>query len=376
MRSVHHLYPYPPWGWHGGTLRLRTALEASDLIASGTLSWWDRSESCWHEASPEIVGSPDPGRLETRHFDDDAGLKRRLFPSTLWESGIRPRRAMTPAVEAHADATLVLHTTYLAPMARTLRRRGWRVVVDVHDAVFRAHRDDARRASGGLRVVRRSYAASVKVREAHSLRAADGLAVAGWDDASLLAGLGLTEAVWAPTGVEADLSPAPPHDRLCVGLIGNFAHSATATAASEVLRSPLASDPSVQLLFAGLGSESWANSRGAIALGPVSRVNEFYDRVHATVVPVTNGSGMKCKLAEAALAGKAVITTPLGAAGYPPSLRAAFVIVERASLLSSSVVADAVSRVTPQTLREQFWPLVGREAAAATYAELLRGAAR
>jgi hypothetical protein len=163
----------------------------------------------------------------------------------------------------------------------------------------------------------------------------------------------------------------PESAQLCVGLLGNFHHGPTARAASELISSPLGRDPTVQLILGGIGSERYATSSRARSLGQVATVDEFYDQIHATVVPVMNGTGMKCKLAEAALSGKAVVTTRLGALGYPPELSRAFVVVDGAHSLSRRTSTDAIERLSPDTVRASFESVVGREAAARTYASAL-----
>jgi hypothetical protein len=244
-------------------------------------------------------------------------------------------------------------------------------MVDVHDAMFRGHLDDAVGASGAMRAVRGAYAGTVRRRERRALIPAHQLAVAGWDDMCLLANLGLTRATWAPTGLEARLSTAPASGQLCVGLLGNFHHGPTAQAASELIASPLGEDPAVQLILAGIGSERYTVSSGVRSLGQVETVDEFYDQIHVAVVPVTNGTGMKCKLAEAALAGKAVVTTRLGAVGYPAEMNRAFVVVDGADSINRGVITDAIEQLSPETVRASFEAVVGRQAAARTYARVL-----
>ena len=373
MTSYHHLYPFSPWGLHGGTLRLRTAVEASLLDGSATFSWWDPTRLAWRsDVALEDIGAPDPEPALAPAPSGSRGLKRRVFPFVLWEAGRKPRAHSSDVLERQPDATIVLHTTFLAPLADRLRRSGRRVVVDVHDAIFRGHLDEAIGAPAPMRALRRAYAGSVMQRERRALAPARALAVAGWDDARMLERMGLTRATWAPTGLEAQLAATPQNDRLCVGLLGNFHHSATSSAASELLRSPLGSDPDVEIVLAGIGSERHEGTPGVRTLGSITDVGEFYDRVHATVVPVTNGTGMKCKLGEAALAGKAVITTPLGATGYAPELRTAFAVVDSARALEKRVVTDAIEQASPDAVRAQFDAVVGRGAAARTYADVLQ----
>ncbi len=370
--TYHHLYPFSPWGLHGGTLRLRTAVEASRLHGTATLSWWDSTQSEWRSnVALEQIGAPDPAPAAIPTTPVATRLKRSIFPFVLWEAGRRPCSLAAPVLAEQPLATLVLHTSFMAPLADALRRNGRRVIVDVHDAIFRGHMDEAGGAPFAMRPIRTVYAASVRHRERRALASVTRLPVAGWDDARMLKGLGLAAAQWAPTGLEAQLSPMPEHGQLCIGLLGNFFHSATSGAAAELLASPLARDPAVEVILAGIGSERYEGSAKVRSLGPIASTDEFYDRVHATVVPVTNGTGMKCKLGEAALAGKAVITTQLGAAGYPPTLRSAFIVLSSAAALDKRLVIDAIEDVSPDALRAQFESVVSREAAAHTYGEIL-----
>lgn len=276
--------------------------------------------------------------------------------------------------QTHPASTVVLHTSYLAPLAKKVREAGaQRIVVDVHDVVFGAHADDARRGPLAVRALRRLYAETVRYRERRALLHADALAVAGWGDVLKLKSLAVASLVWAPTGIDTTISASPATPEIRVGLIGNFAHSATADAANALLGSKLGTSDECRLVFAGLHSEEIlrANERVEV-LGPVENIRTFYESVHAVVVPVRNGSGMKCKLAEAAMAGKAVITTPLGAEGYSPELRSAFVVVDSTQHLDIQIVTNAIEHLSPEETRDQFESMVGRTAAAHTYARLLQ----
>jgi hypothetical protein len=372
MSHYHHLYPYSPWGLHGGTMRLRTAIEASLLRGTATLSWWDRTGSAWRSnVSLDSVGEAPPSAVRNATAGNSEGLKRRLFPSTLWESGWKPCSRAQEALMEQRDATIVLHSTFLAPLAARLHRAGQRVIVDVYDAVCRSHYDDATGASLPLRMTRQSYARTVCARERRALGPMNWLVVAGWDDIRVLAKLGVAGMTWVPTGLEAELSSQPDTGQLRVGLLGNHYHSATAQAAAELIASPLGRNRDIQLVLAGIGSERYQELDNVLSLGRIRSTKEFYDQIHATVVPVMNGTGMKCKLGEAALAGKAVITTRLGARGYPPDLRKAFVTVDDTQALDKRTVIDAVKGLSPETRRGMFQHVVGREAAAQTYADVL-----
>ena len=365
-----HLYPFAPWGWYGGTLRLRTALEGTALRGRTRALWFDAMSGEWRELSVEGVGAPDNmaarGSREVKSCV--ARLKRYIFPSTLWESGRRPRRTLASAIAARPSSTVILHTTYLAPAAAVLSARGHRTIIDAHDVVHRAHRDDAAATAQLRKAVRSVYATTVRARELSSLRRVAGVVVAGWTDAELLRSAGVAEVYWAPTGLDATYPARPPSRRLRIGLLGNFAHSATVAAAIELIESPLGRGGEVDLVFAGMNSHLLPDTARVQRLGPISDPAEFYSAIDASVVPASNGSGMKCKLAEAALAGRPVITTPLGAAGYPSELRDAMTVVDGPDQLGYDVVRQAVCRAAPEALRRLFEDWVGREAAASRYA--------
>jgi hypothetical protein len=281
-----------------------------------------------------------------------------------------------PLADLPRGSTVVLHTSYLAPLVRSLRAAGAdRVVVDVHDVVANAHSDDAGFGPRGVRVVRKVYAASVRRRELRYLAEADSLVVAGWHDAISLKACGIPAATWAPTGIASSASVMPHTHKVRVGLIGNFEHSATIGAAAALLASPLAASPCCELVLAGVHSDGWARSGNVTVLGALPDIQMFYDEIHAVVVPVQNSSGMKCKLAEGILAGKAVITTLQGAAGYPPRLNKHFVVT-RPSELTPEIVRSAMRNHDPSVTRNTFDAACGLSAAAETYATLLEASSK
>jgi hypothetical protein len=351
-------------------MRLRTALDASMSLGDSVLYWLDRPKRQWiRETDVGIVGSPSPTpQAHDPHLTTRA--KRALFPSTLFESGRMPIKAF-PLAELPRGSTVVLHTSYLAPFVGSLRAAGAeRVVVDVHDVVANAHFDDASFGPRAVRVVRKAYAASVRRRELRYLAEADSLLVAGWHDTIDLRARGIRAATWAPTGIASSTSVMPHTGVVRVGLIGNFQHSATIGAATALLASPLAVSPGCELVLAGVHSDGWARSANVTTLGSLPDIQMFYDEIHAVVVPVQNSSGMKCKLAEGMLAGKAVITTLQGAAGYPPCLNKHFVVA-RPSELTPEIVRSAIRNHDPGVTRDAFDAACGLSAAAETYATLL-----
>ena len=112
-------------------------------------------------------------------------LKRRLLPSTLYESGRHAVRAAGPLLadlQLNSSDTVLLHTTYLAPLIPAVRDTGARAAVDVYDLVLAGNRIDATDASLGAWAMRTAYAAAVRAREMRLLSSADRLIVAGYRD--------------------------------------------------------------------------------------------------------------------------------------------------------------------------------------------------
>ena len=76
--------------------------------------------------------------------------------------------------------------------------------------------------------------------------------------------------------------------------------------------------PQAQLLLAGRNMPPWllnANISGVENLGEVPNAREFMLQGRVMVVPLFSGSGIRIKIVEALAAGKAVITTSVGAEG-------------------------------------------------------------
>ena len=139
-----------------------------------------------------------------------------------------------------------------------------------------------------------------------------------------------------------------------------------------VLRSEVASDPSIRIVVAGLHAERLVRGGERVeVLGHVAAAEDFYATVDCVVAPVLGGSGIKCKLAEGILAGRPVITTELGAAGYSPELRQSFFVCEPGEL-DRAAVDRAVADADPGAARARFERVLGPEAVADAYGAAVR----
>lgn len=355
-------------------MRLSNALQATRHREPTILYSWHSDSAAWiMEPDLSQVGAPRRSS-KPRAVDDSksriAGVKRRIFPSTLWQAGSQAVAAARPllAEALRPGDTVVLHTTYLAPLVPELRRGGFRVVVDVYDLVWRAHQMDAASAGRLGAATLEVYARATRRAEMRLLSAASALAVVGWMDLRYIQAHSDTPARWAPVGIPTPTVRArQPTNKLAVGLIGDFAHSATSDAARRLARSPLAQDSAFQLVFAGPGSEKWNQEDGIQGMGEVDDVGSFYSAIDACVVPVANGTGMKCKLAESAMASRACVTTPHGGQGYPPHLAALMTILPNEQALEPGAIREAIEQTDLRQVRAAFIEEVGLDAAAERY---------
>lgn len=363
-----HFYPFAPAGEHGGTLRLRTARDACAALGEQRLFWFDAVDGRWREDAPS------EHRLESGSAGGQS-LKRKIFPSTLYESG----RAAVAAFETTdfdaligGSANVILHTTYLGPLAQ--RRARWmdRVVLDAYDLVWRAHAIDGRTGPLPYRLARHIYSETVKRREAASLAAADVVPVAGYED-WLWARHRTRLSGWCPTGMTATPAPLASGDGpLRIGFLGNFAHQATLDSARALLAAPAAVAPDVEVVLGGWASDGLADDLGdrATVVGPVATAADFWSQVDCAVIPVPSGAGMKCKISEALLAGRPVVTTPLGAEGFDPTSRESMRVVSEVAQITPELCREAAT-ATPDPARLTG---LGREGAAAIYRALIAAA--
>jgi hypothetical protein len=364
MTHFLHFYPYRVDQSEGGTLRLETARRATELLGPTEVQCFDRTRGEW-EPIASVRHDRTDGAASASQL---SRVKRIVFPHTLFESGRHPVHALAPKLQSLDQATIpVLHTSYLAPALTRLPRR--RAVVDVYDLVWYAHHLEARRRSPHT-PIRAAYAASVKVRENRVLSRALCLPVAGWADWKQLSPLGPPTA-WCPTGLRAGhVVREESGTHLRIGFLGNFAHQATVDSALALLRSPAASCEAVEVILGGWQSNTRneLRGRGARLVGPVKRPEDFWRDIDVAVIPVDSGSGIKCKIAEAMLAGRGVVTTPLGAAGFDEVVREKLTVVSRVDRIDVDV-CRRTRPVEPEVARR-----FAMDEAAGTYAAFLRAA--
>ena len=140
-------------------------------------------------------------------------------------------------------------------------------------------------------------------------------------DRSVLARLGRpTEVVAIPFGADVDLpglDPAGADDSLL--FVGNLNHQPNRDSAwflaSEVLPRVRKRRPGAVLRLVGERTEELAGHEGVEAAGRVPDVTPYLDAAAVVVAPARLGAGIRVKVVDALVAGKAVVASPLALEG-------------------------------------------------------------
>jgi glycosyltransferase involved in cell wall biosynthesis len=273
----------------------------------------------------------------------------------------RARRALAPVAVApettaalwravrdwRADA-VHLQGTFSAAAARLHRPRpGLPAVVDegcVYHLSYRRAADVAPTALGRARGRLRTW--RLQRFEAVLARRADAVVAVSEDEAALLRAMARgTPIVVAPNGVDVDaVKPTPPGDAaLFVGLLSYGPNrDAVAWFAREVL--PHLGAHGAEVLVAGRDPGPELEALAAAAprlrlLGFVPDLAPLYARAGVFVNPMRGGGGTRLKMLEAMAAGKAIVSTTVGAEGLALTPGREVVVADRAPEFAGAVCA-------------------------------------
>lgn len=115
--------------------------------------------------------------------------------------------------------------------------------------------------------------------------------------------------------------PPPPGERSGLLFVGNFAHAPNVDAveilAREVMPRLWRRRPELVLRVAGRGLELGGLDHRVHVLGFVDDLDSLVDRSSALVAPLRFGAGLKGKIGYALARGLPVVTTGVGAEGFP-----------------------------------------------------------
>jgi glycosyltransferase involved in cell wall biosynthesis len=155
-----------------------------------------------------------------------------------------------------------------------------------------------------------------------TLDAVDAALVPTERDRAVLAHLGArADIVALPFGADLDAPAldAAGTDDASLLFVGNLNHEPNHDSARflafEVLPQIRARHPEAVLRLVGARTSELADVEGVEAAGLVSDVTPFLDAASVVVSPARLGGGMRVKVADALVAGKAVVATPLAVEG-------------------------------------------------------------
>src|SRR5215211_4597435 len=276
-------------------------------------------------------------------------------PWLAWQMRVfwsRIRRLALQAIAARRpDAIVVGHDMALA-WARDLPRDIPKLLT-CHNLTWHYYLSRARAADDPVRAaVLRAEAARYR---AHVLRElplyAVAIAVSTLERDELLLEAGRTRVEFIPSGVGTDvITPAPeptggPPRLLFTGTMSYLPnHQGITWFADEVWPLVRARVPDVELDVVGRNPppsvEALDERPGITVHGGVPEMAPYFARSNAVIVPILTGAGIRVKIIEALAAGRATVSTPLGAEGLELDAGGNVLIADGAE-----VFADAVVRV-------------------------------
>lgn len=153
-----------------------------------------------------------------------------------------------------------------------------------------------------------------------------------------------------PNGVDVDFINAPGAEHQCHGpcllFVGSMSYRPNVDAAlwirDDLLPVIRATVPTAHVHVVGRMPPPElvaARSDGFLVHGEVPDIRPFYRSCDVVVVPVLTGGGSRLKVIEAAAAGKAIVSTPLGAEGFGAVDGRHLVLATSAAAFAAQVVA-------------------------------------
>ncbi len=237
-----------------------------------------------------------------------------------------PPRFVHPVTEPHrlqqirrSGDLIVASTVWSASVFR--KRNRARLIYDAHNIEWRVQEQLASSAKG--RVRRLAYQATVSwARRWESRLVRDAAAV--WavteDDAKWFQSVGARLVFVIPNGASPQPEPVDPGcslDLLFVGsLRGGFNRQGVEWFLVNCWPAILRRHPTSRLRLIGFGSEDFA-APNVESLGFVDSLVEYYRSSRLSVVPLLNGGGSRLKIAEALSYGLPIVSTSIGAEGFP-----------------------------------------------------------
>ncbi|HYC53515.1 MAG TPA: glycosyltransferase [Candidatus Binatia bacterium] len=355
--KIVYVAPYSPWGPDfGGRMRVRMIWQIlserhdTELIVVGDTP--DVAAELSVRAAeffPAVVETP----LQRARRIARAWITGRSIPAAryLWP---KRQRQITAKVRAARPDIVVLGDTYLAELCAPIRQRvpGVRIIADTMNVESELHAGVAAAATSTMtRMAYRALASNTEALERRALRLADQVWAASEQNArSYRQRFGLRDVAVVPNAV-TEREAAGDGDPDLVLFIGTFAYAPNDQAAHCLLHA------SQELARGGVAHRLWlvgrnphqALTRAASAMAHVEvfadvpEVQSYLKRCAVFAAPFVSGSGTKLKIAEALMAGKAVVTSWQGAEGLSmtPGLHYVLAEAEHFAPALATLLSDA-----------------------------------
>jgi len=364
-------FPYPPN--HGGRADMWTRIQA--LAERGV----QIQLICW---SSELWG----GRPQPEHLDVVRGvvhdlvvmhiplgakaLVRRLCLLPRWPSHVASRaptaaqwRELWPRVQAFGPHGVFQDNLWGGALAERLARQlGVPRWVRSHNIEFKYMQRQQALARGLKQRLKLAITClGIERYELHNLRTADAVYDISTDDLAYWRGRGVQRGQWLPpivrvppvqAGAESRVHVLPPG---CALYVGNL-HTPNNVQGllwflQQVWPHVLVQCPEAQVVLAGAHphpdlQEAVAATPGVTLLPNPPDVWPLYRQAAVLINPVLAGSGVNIKTTEMLQLGVPIVSTPVGAGGLTPDVRAALQIADTPQVFADTLAQALQGRIT------------------------------
>jgi glycosyltransferase involved in cell wall biosynthesis len=347
--SPFHLFP----AIHGGRIRLLNLLKA--VVGDGHLV------ELWviGDAAPDnsLMQDVEVVRFDSRRkksLPDKARALLSPLPVWAWQSTRTDVEArLKQRLEAGVDAVVLeeLHTAaYLLSVSR-----GIPVIVDLLNVEARVMSDLSSSSVGYPRL--RLWLDAKKMRRLERLvigRATEILAVSV-SDANYFRSAGAKSVTVVANGVDSRWFGEVRHEGPTrqLAMTANFGYAPNDSGARWLIREVLPliwkQDPTVRVAFVGSGPQEWLQRAAKedarlVVTGEVPDVRPYLAESAVAVVPLLVGGGTSLKVAEALAAGLPIVSTEIGARGYPLVENGLGRVVNTADQFAEAVIGALATR--------------------------------
>jgi glycosyltransferase involved in cell wall biosynthesis len=264
-------------------------------------------------------------------FHPRNGAARAARNLRRWARGVPPlldrfagySNQVAEAVSGRRYALALVEHFWCAPYLPLLRSHAARAVLDLHNVESELQASLALASFWPARQAYQRFRRAYEEAESYWLPQFDLVLVTSEEDRERAARIapGARLAVYPNAIRPRELPPAA--EERCIAFSGNMAYapnvSAVAHFAKRIWPRIRAAAPDLEWRLVGMHPEAVAKlvagKAGVRLTGPVEDAVAELARAQACVVPLRSGSGTRFKILEAWAAGRAVVSTPLGAEG-------------------------------------------------------------